>query len=134
MDRSAYLRLLKQRLPDLRPEVNKQRQILGWEIGVLAKAAQRAIFDGDRERVKTCFEVAATVHAEGNKELKRLMEDLFVQDLEFVTPHNSYPWAWEMFPDSLRPHYTNFVRGVGLDEGGRDDQGYAHRPRDVRDA
>jgi hypothetical protein len=120
MDRSAYLRLLKQRLPELRSELNEQRQIVGCEIGVLAKAAQRAIFDGDRARVRICFGVAATVHAEGNTELKGLIENLFVHDLEFVTPHNAYPWAWEMFPDSLRPHYTDYwnsIRGVGLDEG-----------------
>ncbi|HEY1541438.1 MAG TPA: hypothetical protein VGG01_03420 [Xanthobacteraceae bacterium] len=120
MDRSAYLRLLKQRLPDLRSELNEQRQIVGCEIGVLAKAAQRAIFAGDRVRVGICFEVAATAHAKGNTELEGLIENLFVHDLEFVTPHNAYPWAREMFPDSRRPHYTDYwncIRGVGLDEG-----------------
>ncbi len=106
MDRSAFLRLLKQRLPDLRPAVNRQMQMLGFEVQVLGKAAQRAMYDGDRERLAICFGIAELAHSEGNDELRSCMESIFIDELEFVTPHNSYSWAWEMLPRPLQERYT----------------------------
>src|SRR5262249_24597631 len=137
MDRSAFLRLVKERLPDLRQALNAKMQVQGSEVEVLGKAAQRAIYDGDRERLAICFAIAERAHSEGNKQLRSCMESIFVDELEFDILHNSYPWAREMLAAPLLAHYTERRIAHGYQYppgGGPDDQGHAHRPRDVRDA
>jgi hypothetical protein len=55
MHRSEFLKLLKERLPDLRMPVNQHKGLLHFEMDVLRKFAQRAIFEGDRSSLQTCL-------------------------------------------------------------------------------
>jgi hypothetical protein len=48
MHRSEFLKLLKERLPELRQPANQQERLLHFEVDELRKCAQRAIFDGNR--------------------------------------------------------------------------------------
>jgi hypothetical protein len=143
MDRSQFLRLVKERLPDLRQALNQQRQILGSEVQVLGRAAQRAIYDGDRGRLAICFAVADRAHSEGNTDLRSCMESIFVDELEFDTPHNSHPWAREMLSRPLLGHYTERRIAHGYEypptepvafAAAPDDRGHTHRTSDARDA
>jgi hypothetical protein len=143
MDRSEFLRLMKERLPDLRQALNQQLQILGGEVQVLGRAAQRAIYDGDRERLAICFAIADRAHSEGNKDLRGCMESIFVDELEFDTPHTSYRWAREMLSRPLLGHYTERRIAHGYEypptepvapAAAPDDRGHTQRAGDARDA
>lgn len=108
MHRSAFLKLIKERLPELREAINEQQQILGFEFNQLTRCAQRAIHDGDRTCFATCVGLAEEAYLTGNKNLKALIDTMFVEDLEFVTPRYSHYWAWEMMPDTLKELYVRF--------------------------
>lgn len=108
MDRSAFLKLLRERLPALNDAVNRQAGQLHFEIDVLRHGAQRAIFDGDREILSRCFALAELAYKEGDKKLRDAIEVSFVFPLDFITPHHSYLWAWQMLPDPLRQLYEKF--------------------------
>lgn len=90
MDRSAFLKLLKERLPALKDAVNRQAGQLHLEIDVLRQCAQRAILDGDRETLALCVALAETGYREGDKALKNAIDVSFVEPIDFVTPHHSY--------------------------------------------
>ncbi len=108
MHRSEFLELLKRRLPELRIAVNRQEGLLHFEVGELRKHAQRAIYDEDRVLLAICFRLAEEGYAKGDKELQNAIDTSFVEELEFKTPHNSYPWAWEMMPSVLKRLYLEF--------------------------
>jgi hypothetical protein len=108
MNRSEFLRIVKEQLPELRQSINQQRGCLPAEMEVLRHYVQRAIFDGDRQPLAVCFRLAEEAYAKGDKRLKNAVDVIFVEDLKFVTPHNKYDWAWEMFPANLKELYSDF--------------------------
>jgi len=112
MDRSEFLRLLRERLPALRDAVNQQQGLLNFEMDVLRKCAQRAIFDGDRQTLALCFALAEAGYRDGDNKVKDGIDKSFVETLDFVTPHNSYLWAWQMLPEALKRLYRDF-HGAG---------------------
>lgn len=108
MDRSEFLRIVKQQFPDLREPINKEQGLLHFKVAVLRRYTQKAIFDGDRQALKNCFKVAERAYSEGNRHLKIAIDTSFVEDLDFVTPHNRYDWAWDMLPAKLKSLYKAF--------------------------
>jgi hypothetical protein len=108
MDRSAFLKLLRERLPALNEAVNRQAGQLHFEIDVLRRCAQRAIFDGDREILSRCFAMAELGHKDGDKKLRNAIDVSFVEPLDFITSQHSYLWAWQMLPDPLKQLYEKF--------------------------
>jgi hypothetical protein len=109
MHRSEFLRLLKEELPELAEKVNAEQGLLHFEVGVLKKHAQRAIYDGDRELFGKCVKLAEKSYLEGNAALKDAIDVSFVEELEFqATEKASYEWAWEAMPTTLRQLYVSF--------------------------
>ena len=45
MDRSEFLRIVKEQLPDLRQSISEEQGLLHFEMDVLWRFAQQAIFD-----------------------------------------------------------------------------------------
>jgi hypothetical protein len=117
MHRSEFLKLVKERLPELRSALNRQEGQIHFEVEEPRKYAQRAIFDGNREALDICLRLAEEAYSEGDKELKNAIDVSFVEGLDFVTPHashpSSHPWAWELMPTALKRLYEDFhgVRG-----------------------
>ena len=105
MHRSEFLKLIKEALPELRDEINRQEGLLHFEVGVLRKRAQRAIYDGDRDVLCICFRLAEQAHKTGGKKLKAAIDQSFVEDLDFGTADNPRSWAWEMMPAQLQSLY-----------------------------
>ena len=112
MDRSAFLRLLRGRLPALMDAVNRQGGQLHLEVDVLRQCTQRAIIDGDRETLAHCFVLAEAGYRDGDKKIRNAIDVSFVEALDFVTPHQSYLWAWQMLPNALKQLYESF-HGAG---------------------
>lgn len=108
MHRSEFLKLLKQRLPELQSAVNRQEGLLHLELEELRKYAQRAIFDGNRAVLEICFRLAQEGYVEGDKNLRNAIDVSFVEELEFVTPHKSHAWAWDMLPGVLKRLFEDF--------------------------
>jgi hypothetical protein len=108
MHRSEFLKLLGDRLPQLRRPVNQHKGLLHFEMDELRKFAQRAIFEGDRSSLEICFRLADEIHTKGDKELRDAVDVSFVEPLDFVTDHNSFVWAWEMMPKTLQRLYWDF--------------------------
>jgi len=108
MDRSEFLRLLKERLPELKRVVNQQEGLLHFEVDQLRKRAQRAIFDGDKVALDTCLRLAEEGYSKGDQTLKNAIDVSFIEGLDFLTPHNSYLWAWQMMPNPLKRLYEDF--------------------------
>lgn len=108
MHRSDFLKLVKEQFPELQDAINKQEQILGFGVQQFGRRAQRAIYEGDRECFEICVRLAERAYLEGNKDLKGSIAAYFVGDMELITPNNSYHWAWEMLPVSLKGLYVDF--------------------------
>ena len=89
MHRSEFLKLLKERLPDLRMPVNQHKGLLHFEMDELRKFAQRAIFGGDRSSLETCFRLAEQTCMKGDKKLRDAIDISFVEPLDFITADNS---------------------------------------------
>ena len=112
MDRSEFLRIVKKQFPDLREPINKEQGLLHFEVDVLRRYSQRAIFEGDRQALANCFKIAEQAYLEGNRSLKNAIDISFVEDLDFVTPHIRYDWAWDMLPIPLKSLYKAFHSDV----------------------
>jgi hypothetical protein len=112
MDRSEFLRIVKQQFPELRELINKEQGLLHFEVSVLRRYTQRAIFDGDRQKLTNCFKIAEQAYVEGNRRLKIAIDTSFVEDLDFVTPHHRYDWAWDMLPEKLKSLYRAFYSDI----------------------
>ena len=110
MHRSEFLRLVKDALPELRDAINEQQGLLHFEVGVLRKRAQRAIYDGDRDALGICFGLAEQAYAAGDKKLKAAIDQSFVDDLDLGTTENPRTWAWEMMSAQLQSLYDQFPR------------------------
>jgi hypothetical protein len=108
MHRSDFLKLLKERLPELRTPVNQHEGLLHFEMDELRKFAQRAIAEGDRRSLEICLRLAEETYREGDKKLKDAIDVSFVEPLDFVAAHNAYGWAWEMMPKTLQRLYRAF--------------------------
>ena len=99
MHRSEFLKLLKERLPELREAINSEEEFATDHI---MRHAQRAIYDEDCPRFEICVRLAEEAYLKGDKTLRSEIDTMFVEPLEFVTPKRSHYWAWEMMPDSLK--------------------------------
>lgn len=109
MHRSEFLKLLKHEFPELTNDVNAGQGLLHFEVGVLKKYAQRAIYDRDREKFLKCLQLAEAAYREGNATLKDAIDVSFVEELEFTpSPKSNCAWAWEMMPNTLKTLYIAF--------------------------
>ena len=109
MHRSEFLKLFKQEFPELTNDVNAEQGLLHFEVGVLKKYDQRAIYDGDREKFLKCVQLAEAVYRKGNAALKDAIDVSFVEELEFTpSPKSNYAWAWEIMPNTLKSLYVAF--------------------------
>jgi hypothetical protein len=112
MDRSEFLRIVKTQFPNLRELINKEQGLLHFEVSVLRRHTQRAIYDGDKQTLAACFRIAEQAYKEGNRSLKVAIDTSFVEELDFITPQEHYEWAWNMFPEKLKALYKAFHVGI----------------------
>ena len=105
MNESEFLKLLKERLPELREHVGKY-EFFG--VDTFMRYAQRAIYDEDRARFEICVRLAEEAYLNGDKRLRSSIDTTFMENLEFVTPRRSHYWAWKMLPDCLNELYVAF--------------------------
>lgn len=108
MDRSEFLKLIKEAIPDLREAINRQQGLLHLEVDELRKRAQRAIYDGDREVLAICFRLADQAYQAGDRKLRNAIDVSFVEGLEFGSIERPRAWAWEMLPTRFRQLYERF--------------------------
>jgi hypothetical protein len=113
-DRSQLLGDLKDAFPQIRDDLNAQHGELVFEVEVFRKLAQRAVFDGDRDLAAQCFSLAATYLAEGNANVRNIIDTCFVEPMEFGSPPNERRWAWEAFPETLKTAYVVFHRKAAV--------------------
>ena len=66
MHRSEFLKLLKERLPEVRIPANRREGLLHFEMDELRKFAQRPIFEGDRSSLEVCFRLAEETYVKGD--------------------------------------------------------------------
>jgi len=104
MDKSDFLTLLKERLPELREAIANGEFV----VDKFMRYAQRAIYDEDRARFESCVRLAEEAYMKGDKALRASIDTIFVENLEFVTSRHAHYWAWEMLPDSLKELYVAF--------------------------
>lgn len=93
MHRSEFSVLVKDAAPEVVEEINKQQGLLHFEIEVMCRRAQRAIYANDVETLTTIFALALKGYLNGNKAL------------------NS--WAWVALPEPLKELYIRFHGEVG---------------------
>ncbi|HEX5211352.1 MAG TPA: hypothetical protein VFW22_06420 [Pseudolabrys sp.] len=105
MNESEFLKLLKERLPELREALDKEKYFV---VDKFMRHAQRAIYDEDRACFEICVRLAEEAYLNGDKDMKSSIDTMFMENLEFVTPRRSHYWAWEMLPDSLKELYVAF--------------------------
>lgn len=109
MHRSEFLAELKALFPELKNKSNKECGLLHFEINVFKNFTQRAIYEGEREKVSLCFEFANRVYVEGNGDLRDAIDVSFVEILDFEsTPKRNAEWAWNCFPEELKSLYNKF--------------------------
>ena len=109
LDRSVFLKELKQIFPMLKPELNKEMGLLHFEMTVFRNFAQQMINDGETDTVEQCFSIALKYYLNGNAKLKDAVIISFIEDLEFTdTPKRSREWAWNLFPEQLKDEFTAF--------------------------
>jgi hypothetical protein len=114
MERSEFLRLVKEQFPDIRGAINQQEGLLHFEVGVLQKRTQRAIYDDDPQALSACFQLAERAYKDGNKSLKAAIDQSFVEGLDFGTLEKPRTLAWDMMPEVLQSLFEKFhgYRGV----------------------
>jgi hypothetical protein len=105
LDRSAFLRELKEEFPQLRVAINAERGFLHLEMHVFANFAQDAISVGNADAVRICFMIAARYHADGNESMKNAV---VVSSLEHLDLRDA-PWAWELLGERLRNEYLRCI-------------------------
>ncbi len=109
MHRSEFLKELKEKFPDLTNDINQEYGQLHFEVNVMRKRAQKAIYDGDRKSLDLLFNLASIGYEKGNSDLKDAIDVSFVEPLEFKeTKKNNYKWAWESMPETLKQLYLAF--------------------------
>lgn len=95
MDRSAFLSAIKRAFPELRADLNRQQGIMGFEVQVLRKAADRAIYDCDTQRLAVLAGLAEAGLVQGNRQVRAAVLAFFVDDLDVVGRH---AWALASLP------------------------------------
>jgi hypothetical protein len=105
LDRSAFLRELKEAFPQLRAAINAEHGLLHLEMHVFANFAQHAISVGNADDVRVCFMIAARYHADGNENMKNAVVVLFLERLDL----RNAPWAWKLLGNRLGSEYLRCV-------------------------
>jgi hypothetical protein len=105
LHRSIFLKELKALFPQLTQEINAEYGLLHLEMHVFARFAQRAIMDGDIEKVRLCFKLADKYNNEGTSKVINAIGVSFVEHLNLQKAQ----WAWELLSPSLRTVYLDCV-------------------------
>jgi hypothetical protein len=107
LHRSIFLKELKTLFPQLKDDVNAEYGLLHLEMRVFAKFAQRAIYDGDVDKVLLCFKLADKYHNEGTRKVSNAIVVSFVEHLDLQKAE----WAWELLTPGLKKAYLACVDG-----------------------
>ncbi|MBF7074088.1 hypothetical protein ISG33_11825 [Glaciecola sp. MH2013] len=115
IERSAFLRMLKEAFPELTSELNKQQGLLHFELSEFRKYTNKLIYAEEKELVKNCFYLAERAYLYGNLKLKTAIDVSYVEDLDF----QSKDWAWQILPASLKTLYVSFHKRDGSSQDGK---------------
>src|SRR5579885_887515 len=105
LDRSAFLREVKEAFPQLRASLNAEHGLLHLEMHAFANFAQDAIYTGDADAVRICFMIAARYHADGNGAMQNAVVVSFLEHLDL----RNAPWAWNLLGSRLGSEYLRCV-------------------------
>jgi hypothetical protein len=109
LERSQFLKEVKEQFPELGPRLNAEEGLSTFEMDVFCEFTQRNINEGEREVVIKCFKIAEKYYRESNQSFKNVVAISFVENLLFKnTKKNLREWAWEIFPEILKAEYTKF--------------------------
>ncbi len=106
LDRSAFLRELKNILPELRAALNRDRGSLHQEVFTFHHFTQDAIVRGDSVVAGKCFKIAERFLTLGNHTLSNALSVSFVEHLSFSGDRE---WAWASLPMSLKQAYVSLL-------------------------
>jgi hypothetical protein len=111
LDRSVLLKELKQEFPELTSLINAEQGLLHFEVGVFYQFTQSLINDGDKEKVKRCFNIANNYLMNGDNKVKNAISVSYAECFDFKnTKKQIREWAWEIYPELLKKEYV-IVRG-----------------------
>lgn len=114
MHRSPLLKELKERFPEIVPDLNAQDGLLSFELEVFSRYTQRQIDFGDRGQVEACFELAQRSYLAGNAKMKDAIDTCFVETLNFAdSKKTARRWAWDCFPEVLKELHIRFHSQFG---------------------
>jgi hypothetical protein len=105
LDRSTFLRELKEAFPQLKVAINAEHGLLHLEMHAFANFAQEAISIGNADDVRRCFMIAARYHGDGNNSMKNAVVVSFLEHLDL----RNAPWAWKLLGDRLQRSYLQCV-------------------------
>lgn len=98
LHRSAFLKAIKSTFPELSADIHQQKGLIGFEIQVLRQAADRAIHDGDTDRLQALAALVEVGLQRGNQQLRAALLAFFVDDLDVVGRH---AWAMACLPKTV---------------------------------
>lgn len=109
MDRSKFLKILKDKFPHLRVKLNREMGQLHAEMAVFYSFAQECLDKGDETNLLVCFELADNFYKNGDRKLKNAIDVSFVESLSF----GDQKWAWKLLPQELQKLYIAFHLNPG---------------------
>ena len=110
MDRSEFLRVIKDKYPNLKNAINKEFGQLHGEMNVFHNFAQDCLDRDDEVALVDCFNLAASIYIKGDKKLKNAIDVSFVEGFRF----SGKKWAWKILPSNLKQLYIRFHHGPGV--------------------
>ncbi len=104
MDRSKFLKKLKQKFPNLTNALNGEMGQFHFEMEVFYRFTQDQLNNNNEEVLLECFQLANEFYDKGDKKLKNAIDVSFVENLNF----QQKKWAWELLPQKLQQLYIEF--------------------------
>jgi hypothetical protein len=115
IDRSQFLKEVKEKYPEIRGDLNSQDGLITFEVSVFLDLIQKYINDGNREDFIEAIEVANHFYLEGNKSLKECICNGVCEDLLFEdSKKNKRSWALEFLPSSLARERNSWRKFMGF--------------------
>ena len=106
--RSEFIKAVKEQFPELRDPINQQEGLLCFELREFRLFTERAIRDGDTQKLAACYRLVETAYLTGNRKFKDAIDVCFIEDMDYNTHGEIYKWAWDMLPEVLKALYVDF--------------------------
>lgn len=115
LDRSKFLREVKEHFPEIKEDINAEQGLLHLEVSVFYLFTQKLINEGNVERVKIAYHIADKYFRLGDTKMQNAIDVSYVEGLEFKnTKKNEREWAWQVLPSMLKAAYTSFHGKNGI--------------------